>query len=366
MPNVDELKRPVIWLNTFELAFTAYESGGNPEGKAFQIKNSGQNTLQYTISDDADWLSVEPSSGSSSGQLVSHTILINKAGLAAQDAEYEATVTIDSSDAYNNPQRLSVGLKVSSQPPSEIWFSPQGMNFTVKTGKNPAAQTLRIKNSGSGALAYDIATNAAWLVVSPDSGTSSGEEKSHTVSVASSSLAEGTYEGTITINAPDASNSPQTVTVSLDVSSTPQPPPPSTNNRITISCSPSSAGTGTTVSVPISIDGNLVEISTFGLELTFDSNLFQYIGTSKGNLTGSWATVDGNASGAGRITIGGFAGSASPIPVGRVGTIAVVTLRVTGTGFSDGQTSQLSIRSYSDDISGMRPLPSSTTFTFRR
>jgi hypothetical protein len=118
--------------------------------------------------------------------------------------------------------------------------------------------------------------------------------------------------------------------------------------------------------VPISIDGNLVEISTFGLELTFDSNLFQYIGTSKGNLTGSWATVDGNASGAGRITIGGFAGSASPIPVGRVGTIAVVTLRVTGTGFSDGQTSQLSIRSYSDDISGMRPLPSSTTFTFRR
>ena len=92
MPNVDELKRPVIWLNTFELAFTAYESGGNPEGKAFQIKNSGQNTLQYTISDDADWLSVEPSSGSSSGQLVSHTILINKAGLAAQDAEYEAKI----------------------------------------------------------------------------------------------------------------------------------------------------------------------------------------------------------------------------------------------------------------------------------
>jgi hypothetical protein len=366
MPNVDELKRPVIWLNTFDVAFTAYEAGGNPEGRVFQVKNSGQNTLQYTISDDADWLSVEPANGSSSGQLVSHTILINKAGLAAQDAEYEATVTIDSSEAYNNPQRLSVNLKVSSQPPSEIWVSPQGMSFTAKTGKNPPAQTLRIKNSGSGTLAYDLTTSASWLNVSPESGTSSGEEKSHTVSIASSSLAEGTYEGTITISAPDASNSPQTVIVNLDVSSAPTPPPPSTNNRISINCSPASGATGATISVPISIDGNLVPISTFGLELTFDSNLFQYVRTNKGNLTGSWGFLDGSLSSQGRVTVGGLVGSASSIPVGRVGTIAVVTLRVTGTGFSDGQTSQLRIQNYSDDIAALRPLPASTTFTYRQ
>jgi len=366
MPNVDELKRPVIWLNTFELAFTAYESGGNPDGQVFRVKNSGQNTLQYTISDDADWLSVEPSNGSSSGQAVAHTILINKAGLASQDAEYQGTVTIDSSDAYNNPQRLTVSLKVSSQPPSEIWFSPQGMSFTAKTGKNPPAQTLRIKNSGSGTLSYEIATNAAWLVVSPDSGTSSGEEKSHTVSIASANLPEGNYDGTITISSADASNSPQIVIVSLDVSSTPTPPPPSDNNRISIACNPSSGGAGATISVPISIDGNLQAISTFGLELAFDSNLFDYVRTNKGSLTGSWAMVDGNPAGAGRLTVGGFAGSASAIPVGRVGTIAIVTLRVTGTGYSNGQQSQVTIRNYSDDISGMRPQPASVTFTFRQ
>ena len=365
MPNVDELKRPVIWLNTFELAFTAYEAGGNPEGQIFQIKNSGQNTLQYTISDDADWLSVEPANGSSSGQVVAHTILINKAGLAAQDAEYQATVTIDSSDAYNNPQRLSVGLRVSSQPPSEIWVSPQGISFTAKTGKNPAAQTLRIKNSGSGTLAYEIATDAAWLNVTPESGTSSGEEKSHTVSIASANLPEGNYDGTITISSADASNSPQTVTVSLDVSSTPTPPPPSDNNRIWIACNPSSGGAGTQVSIPISIDGNLQEISTFGMELTFDSNLFEFQSVSAGNLTGGGWTVGWGGSG-GVITIGGYAGAANPIPIGRVGSIAIVRLRVTGTGFSNGQQSQVTIRNYSDDISGMRPLPASATFTFRQ
>jgi hypothetical protein len=366
IPNAEELTRPVIWLNTFELAFTAYESGGNPEGQVFQVKNSGQNTLQYTISDDTDWLSVEPGNGTSSGQLVGHTILVNKAGLAAQEEDYQATVTIVSTEAYNNPQRLSVSLKVSSQPPSEIWVSPQQMNFFARIGKNPPAQTLRIKNSGMGTLAYDITADASWLAVAPAGGTSAGEEKSHTVSIDSRNLAEGNYDGTITINSADASNSPQRVTVSLEVSSNPTPPPPSTNNRIYIGCNPSSGGTGTTVSVPISIDGNLQSISTFGLELTFDSNLFQYVRTGKGSLTGNWATVDGNASGLGRVTVGGFAGSANAIPIGSIGTIAVVTLRVTGTGYSDGQSSQVTIRNYSDDISGMRPEPYSTTFTFRQ
>jgi hypothetical protein len=365
-PNAEELTRPVIWLNTFELAFTAYESGGNPEGQTLQVKNSGKNTLEYTIADDADWLSVEPGNGTSSGQIVTHTVLINKAGLAAQDTEYVANITIVGSEAYNNPQRMSVKLKVSPKPPPQIWVSTQEMSFAAKTGKNPAPQTLRIKNSGEGTLTYDIAVDSSWLSVSPDAGTSSGEEKSHTVSVSSSSLAEGSYDGTITISSADASNSPQHVTVSLEVSSNPQPPPPSNDNRISVGCNPSSGRTGTTVSVPISIDGNLQAISTFGLELTFDSNLFDYVRTGKGSLTGNWATVDGNLSGAGKVTLGGFAGSANAIPVGSVGTIVVVTLKVTGTGFSDGQQSQLKIQSYSDDIAGMKPQPASTTFTFRK
>ena len=83
-PNADVLNRPVIWLNTTEVSFAAYEAGGNPAAQAFKVKNSGKNTLQYSVSDDAQWLSVEPASGSSLGQLVEHTILINKAGLAAR------------------------------------------------------------------------------------------------------------------------------------------------------------------------------------------------------------------------------------------------------------------------------------------
>jgi len=363
VPNAEELTRPVIWLNTFELSFAAYESGGNPAGQVFKIKNSGQNTLQYTISDDADWLSVEPASGTSSGSLVEHAILVNKAGLAPRDADYEATISVVSPEAYNNPQTLHVSLKISTQPPPEIWVSPPEMIFAVKVGKNPVAQTIRVRNMGMGTLTYDITWDTTWLNVSPAAGSSGGEEKSHTVSVDSKSLPEGNYEATITVSSADASNSPRSVRVSLDVSATAPIP---TDNQISISCIPSSARTGTLVSIPVSIKGNLQSISTYGLDLTFDCNLFQYVGTSKGSLTGSWAVVDGNLNGPGTVTIGGFSGSGNSIPVGSIGSIAVVTLRVTGAGYSDGHQSQLAASGYTDDIVGMTPQPATTTFTYRQ
>ena len=361
-PNADILNRPVIWLNTAEVSFAAYEAGGNPAAQSFKVKNSGKNVLQYNVSDDADWLSVEPASGSSSGQSVEHTILINKTGLAARDDGYVATIMIVSDEAYNNPQRVSVSLKLSSQPPPEIWASPLEMAFSAKVGQSPAAQTLRIKNVGEGTLTYEIAWDVPWLTVAPTGGTSAGGEKTHTVSVGSSTLAERNYDGIITVSASDASNSPQFVMVRLRVGSA---PPPSTDNRISISCSPPSGGTGTTVSIPISIRGNLQAIESFGLELTFDSNLFQYQSTSAGNLTGGWS-VGGGESG-GIVTIGGFAGGANAIPVGSVGSIAIVKLSVrTDTPYSDGHVSQLTIRGYIEDIQGLQPQPNSTSFTFRK
>ena len=172
-------------------------------------------------------------------------------------------------------------------------------------------------------------------------------------------------EAPILIGSADASTSPQRVRISLEVSDKPPIPPPSADNAVYITCDPSSGGTGTLVSIPVSIRGNLNTISSFGLNLEFDSGLFEYQGTGAGTLTGKWALVDGNVSSAGKITLGGFAGSGSAIPAEITGTIAVVTLKVTGTGYSDGHTSQITISNYADDISGM-PGPYSTSFTFRR
>ena len=111
---------------------------------------------------------------------------------------------IVSDEAYNNPQRVNVSLKLSSQPPPEIWVSPLEMAFSAKVGQNTSAQTLRIKNVGEGTLTYEIAWDVPWLTVAPTGGTSAGGEKNHTVSVGSNTLALGNYDGILSISAPDA------------------------------------------------------------------------------------------------------------------------------------------------------------------
>jgi len=359
-PDAEELSRPIIWLNAFELSFAAYETGPNPSSQTLTIKNSGQGTLEYSISDDADWLTIEPAGGTSSGQTNEHAIAVNKEGLAAEETDYTATITVTSSQAYNNPQRVSVSLEISKEPPPEIAVTPQALTFVSQIGGgNPAAQTITIRNSGQSTLTYTITDDAAWLEVTPAGGTSTGESKVHTVSANAGGFGEGTYIALIAITSPNATNSPQQVGVTLWVTTIP------TNNEISVACIPGEGYAGTTVSVPISILGNLSEIATFGLQLTFDTNMFDYVGIAKGNLTGSWAFVDGNNI-SGTVTIGGLAGSGSPIPAGSAGSLAVVTLRVTGGSYGNGQQSQVTIQGYADDIAGMKPEPATTTFALRK
>ncbi|UCD07222.1 MAG: right-handed parallel beta-helix repeat-containing protein, partial [Candidatus Aenigmatarchaeota archaeon] len=132
---------------------------------------------------------------------------------------------------------------------------------------------------------------------------------------------------------------------------------------ISISSSPSTGNTGTIVTIPISINANIQEIETFGLEFTYDTTMFNFQSVNAGNLTSDWAAVDGNDV-AGTVTIGGFRGSGTAIPPSSTGTIAVVTLTVTCGGCSDGQQSQPCINNYMDGITGMTPEPTCTQFTY--
>jgi hypothetical protein len=466
-PNADVLNRPVIWVNTFELTFAASKAGDNPAPQVLKIKNSGKETLNYAISTGAAWISVAEENGTSTGQLKEHTISVDKSGLSPQQEPHTATLTITSTEAYNNPQSITVSLALSEEPPPTIKVSPQRLNFTGQVGgKNPASQNIFIQNSGGSTLKFNIATDEPWLSVDPDSGqsktkektvrvlidssglkegtykgkvriidpnatnspqtvnvtlnmskedppnigirpnklsfqsftgggnppsqnlyiqntggqilkyaldwsqgwlsvspnggTSNGAEKRHTVSVNSSGLSAGIYSDTITVSDPDAANSPYALNVTLTVSA------PLTDNKVGVSLNPTSGGTSSTVQVAINIRGNTSIIEAFGLQVSFNTTMFQYVSTSKGSLVGNWSLVGGNQISPGVVRIGGAALGGTPISVGSQGTIAVVTLRVTCTACNDGQTSQVSINGFSDDLVGMTVSPSSATFTFKK
>jgi len=195
-------------------SFTATQGGSNPPNQSLNITNIGGGTLSWSISDNANWLSLSPTSGTNSGTV---TLSVNIAGLTA--GNYNATITITATGATNSPVSIPVTLTVNAPPPT-IGYSPTNFSFTAtQGGPNPSNQTLSISNTGGGTLNWSVSDNASWLSLNPTSGTNSGTV---TLSVNIAGLTAGTYNATITITATGATNSPVSIPVTLTVN----PPPP--------------------------------------------------------------------------------------------------------------------------------------------
>jgi len=89
------------------------------------------------------------------------------------------------------------------------------LNFgAVVNGPSTGPQGVIIDNGDKGALNWSISTSATWLNCSPKSGTDSGIIM---VSVDPAGVSPGNYSGTITVSDPNASNSPQMISVNLNV-----------------------------------------------------------------------------------------------------------------------------------------------------
>ncbi len=346
--------------------------GQNAPDDTFTVANGGINTLNYSITDDVNWLSATPPSGTSTGEADTITVSYSTAALAV--GQYVGTITISDPQAENNPQTVTVNLNVESQAPPTIvnpdfedngggfvvatgwssfggnkwegvwdaqrvwtqgvcdippngecgvrqtisvtagtqyrvgvyalaqtsdfdvaigvdpsggtdpgaatfgavstssswtqvtcdftatsasatvflrgrncvsWWvsgkwclfdgvtievlggggpspaidrSPATLSPSTQEGSSPDADTFTVANSGTGTLSYSITDDVAWLSVNPDSGTSTGEADTITVSYSTAGLSAGTYNATITISDPNATNNPQTIAVTLTVS----------------------------------------------------------------------------------------------------------------------------------------------------
>jgi len=352
---------PQIGVNPKNLSFSAQLGGSNPASKTITVQNTGESTLNYQITTDKNWLSVTPPSGVSEGAQKNHNVSVNIAGLGA--GSHQGTITITDVNAVNNPQTVSVTLQVSEEPPPQIWVSTDQMSFSAEeSGGNPSSQTFQVRNSGSGTLNYQIAWDESWMSVSPDSGTSGGASQTHRVTINKTGLSAGTYRGTITITDPNASNSPQSISVTLRISTQ---APPATDNDITLAVSRTSGKSGDIVTVTIGVKGNLQPISAFGMDLTFDGQMFDFVDSSKGTLTGNWGLVSANSPSPGLVKVGGAAFGGTPIAIGSTGSVITIRLRVTGGSLSDGDKSKIEILTFTDDIAGMG-VPNPRWFTLNK
>jgi len=98
---------PMLQVNPTALTFNATQGGGNPENQLFTISNGTNSVLNWTVSENKTWLSVDALSGMN-GEVVN--VLIDVTGLNM--GVYNGQITVMATGAMNSPQVVNVTLNV--------------------------------------------------------------------------------------------------------------------------------------------------------------------------------------------------------------------------------------------------------------
>ena len=139
---------PILVISPTSFTFTATEGDGSPPAQTLEISNTGFGVLNWTVSDDADWLTPDPLSGGTLGQTDTVTLSVDTTGLAS--GEYQATVTVNAPGAAVASQKATVTLVINALPAEpEIAVSPTSLSFdAIREGIGPEDRVIQIWNAG--------------------------------------------------------------------------------------------------------------------------------------------------------------------------------------------------------------------------
>lgn len=101
--------------------------GSKATSFTFNVTNTGEGTLEWVVTDDQDWITVSPTSGSTTSEADVITVTVDRIGLAS--GSYSGTVNI-TSNAGN--QDISISMTVMELPPVKgVCYGP------FRDGQNP-------------------------------------------------------------------------------------------------------------------------------------------------------------------------------------------------------------------------------------
>ncbi|MGA1824415.1 MAG: BACON domain-containing protein [bacterium] len=132
-------KHPIIVVSTDTLIFDNTELN-----KSFSISNIGTDILSWSISDEQDWLSVDPNQGETQAEHVdSITVTVNNSSF--QGGEYPGRIKISSNSGKD--KFINVIMRVP-----ELSILPESIIFNGQENST----TFAISNSGAGRLNWSL------------------------------------------------------------------------------------------------------------------------------------------------------------------------------------------------------------------
>ncbi len=204
----------------------SFVQGTQARSRTLSISNLGGGSLNTTVaaatSFGGDWL--KASAGTATvGAFGSASINITADPARLGPGTYSGTVTVSSA---NPAQAVTVPVTMTISAVQQTIRIPQtGLTFFAVQGGGPAApQFFNILNTGQGQMRWSTQTSTlsggGWLSAFPDAGLSDAASPlvpAVRLDVDPQGLGPGTYAGTVQVSAPDADNTPQTVSVFLNV-----------------------------------------------------------------------------------------------------------------------------------------------------
>ncbi len=139
------------------------------------ISNTGGSTLNLSLLENLEWISVEPNTVSlANGESTDLTITLDSRTLSEEIASHTGSIRIVSNEM--NPSLTELPVEITFDSSSEEWLSLSSesfsLNYKIPNQDSMVTQTLSLTNSGSDAVIWRMTKNVGWIMgLSPNNGT---------------------------------------------------------------------------------------------------------------------------------------------------------------------------------------------------
>jgi hypothetical protein len=140
---------PAISVSPNSLAFNAIEEGENPPDRTLELCNSESGTLDWSLTDNAAWLSESPTSASlPEGECENVVVSVDVTGMEAGD--YSATITITGSGEVQVPVSLHIESAMVPIPGGPVGLSASALSISPQQVQPGEEVTISINVANTG------------------------------------------------------------------------------------------------------------------------------------------------------------------------------------------------------------------------
>jgi len=169
---------------------------GETNSTSFEIWNSGQGNLEYSLFEDCSWLDLSSNNGNSNGE--HDEIIVNIDTTNLDPDQYICNIDIDSNGGENE---FIVSVTVYEEGKPAISIIPNLLDFGQKEKGNIYSEDFIIKNVGDGLLDFDLSEKSDWIesINPPNGELNSGESTTICLTINTSNLSLGFHSNDIDV-----------------------------------------------------------------------------------------------------------------------------------------------------------------------